>query len=190
MSDEKKPEDAGVFDAPPRDDEVDQDIAANPWVLRTRLTEQAYKARCALDGRKPDVGEWMDHIRLSEEELELLNDMIEDRRGSHYIDDFVAIAKFGRTKRDWLARFLDLKNGIPSHDRFNAVLATIKPAEFEKCLPGWITSTMTSLARRCGGIRPAKRGTVARSIVTTISVRCRTTCRIVLAGRICVQSGS
>ncbi len=105
-------------------------------------------------------------------------------------DDFVAIAKFGRTKRDWLARFLDLKNGIPSHDRFNAVLAAIKPAEFEKCLLGWITSTMTSLARRCGGIRPAKRGTVARSIVTTISVRCRTTCRIVLAGRICVRSGS
>ena len=28
-------------------------------------------------------------------------------------DDFVAIAKFGRTKRDWLARFLDLSSGIP-----------------------------------------------------------------------------
>ena len=54
-------------------------------------------------------------------------------------DDFVAIAKFGRTKRDWLARFLDLSNGIPSHDRFNAVLAAIKPGEFEKCLLSWIT---------------------------------------------------
>ena len=32
-------------------------------------------------------------------------------------DDFVAIAKFGRTKRKWLAKFLDLKSGIPSHDR-------------------------------------------------------------------------
>ena len=55
-------------------------------------------------------------------------------------DDFVAIAKFGRTKRKWLARFLDLKNGIPSHDRFNAILAAIKPAEFEKCLLSWITA--------------------------------------------------
>ncbi len=55
-------------------------------------------------------------------------------------DDFVAIAKFGRTKRDWLARFLDLKSGIPSHDRFNAILAAIKPAEFEKCLLSWITA--------------------------------------------------
>ena len=55
-------------------------------------------------------------------------------------DDFVAIAEFGRKKRDWLARFLDLRNGIPSHDRFNAILAAIKPAEFEKCLLSWITA--------------------------------------------------
>jgi len=55
-------------------------------------------------------------------------------------DDFVAIAKFGRAKRKWLSRFLDLTNGIPSHDRFNAVLAAIKPAEFEACLLSWITA--------------------------------------------------
>ncbi len=55
-------------------------------------------------------------------------------------DDFVAIAKFGNTKRDWFARFLDLTNGIPSHDRFNAIFAAINPAEFEKCLLNWITS--------------------------------------------------
>ena len=55
-------------------------------------------------------------------------------------DDFVAIAKFGRTKRKWLAKFLDLKSGIPSHDRFNAILAAIIPAEFEKCLLSWITA--------------------------------------------------
>jgi predicted transposase YbfD/YdcC len=55
-------------------------------------------------------------------------------------DDFVAIAEFGKMKRDWLARFLDLRNGIPSHDRFNAILARIKPAEFEKCLLSWIAA--------------------------------------------------
>ena len=55
-------------------------------------------------------------------------------------DDFVAIAEFGRTKREWLARFLDLESGIPSHDRFNAIFAAIKPAEFEKCLLSWITA--------------------------------------------------
>lgn len=55
-------------------------------------------------------------------------------------DDFVAIAEFGRKKREWLAKFLDLENGIPSHDRFNAIFAAIKPAEFEKCLLSWITA--------------------------------------------------
>jgi predicted transposase YbfD/YdcC len=55
-------------------------------------------------------------------------------------DDFVAIARFGRTKRKWLSQFLDLRSGIPSHDRFNAVLAAIKPAEFEACLLSWITA--------------------------------------------------
>jgi predicted transposase YbfD/YdcC len=55
-------------------------------------------------------------------------------------DDFVAIAKFGRTKREWLARFLDLEAGVPSHDRFNAIFAAIKPAEFEKCFLSWITA--------------------------------------------------
>ena len=55
-------------------------------------------------------------------------------------DDFVSIAAWARHKRDWLARFLDLDSGIPSHDRFNAVLAAIRPAEFEKCLLNWITA--------------------------------------------------
>ena len=55
-------------------------------------------------------------------------------------DDFVAIAKFGRTNSNWFAKFLDLTNGIPSHDRFNPILAAINPAEFEKCLLCWITA--------------------------------------------------
>lgn len=55
-------------------------------------------------------------------------------------DDFVSIALWARTKKQWLAKFLDLSAGIPSHDRFNAVLAAIKPAEFEKCLLSWITA--------------------------------------------------
>ena len=55
-------------------------------------------------------------------------------------DDFVSIAEFGRKKRKWLAQFLDLRNGIPSHDRFNAILGAIKPAEFEACLLSWITA--------------------------------------------------
>jgi predicted transposase YbfD/YdcC len=55
-------------------------------------------------------------------------------------DDFVSIAHWAETKREWLANFLDMSAGVPSHDRFNAVLGAIKPAEFEKCLLSWITA--------------------------------------------------
>lgn len=55
-------------------------------------------------------------------------------------DDFVSIAEYGEKKRKWLAQFLDLSAGIPSHDRFNAILGALRPAEFEKCLLSWITS--------------------------------------------------
>lgn len=55
-------------------------------------------------------------------------------------DDFVAIAKFARSKEDWLRQFLNLPHGVPSHDRFNAVIGMLKPAEFEKCLLSWVTS--------------------------------------------------
>lgn len=55
-------------------------------------------------------------------------------------DDFVSIALWARTKKKWLAKFMDLSAGIPSHDRFNAVLAAIKPTEFQQCLLSWITA--------------------------------------------------
>ena len=54
-------------------------------------------------------------------------------------DDFVAIADWARQKQDWLAEFLDLSSGIPSHDRFNAVFRALKPEPFERCLVAWIT---------------------------------------------------
>ena len=55
-------------------------------------------------------------------------------------DDFVSIAAYGREKKHWLARFLDLSAGIPSHDCFNRVLGALRPAEFEKCLLSWTTA--------------------------------------------------
>lgn len=54
-------------------------------------------------------------------------------------DEFTAIAQFGQARKDWFAKFLDLSAGIPSHDRFNAILGALRPAEFERCLLKWIT---------------------------------------------------
>ncbi len=55
-------------------------------------------------------------------------------------DDYVAIANFGRKRRQWLWKFLDLSSGIPSHDRFNAVLGGLHPGEFERRLVRWTTA--------------------------------------------------
>jgi len=55
-------------------------------------------------------------------------------------DDFVAIADWAEDKKEWLSQFLDMSTGVPSHDRFNAILGALKPAEFEKCLLSWITA--------------------------------------------------
>ncbi len=42
-------------------------------------------------------------------------------------DDWVSIALYGRTKKDWFAQYLALPNGIPSHDTFNRVFSNIDP---------------------------------------------------------------
>lgn len=55
-------------------------------------------------------------------------------------DDFVAIAGWANAKKDWLGKFLDLSAGVPSHDRFNAVLGALNPNEFQQCLLSWITA--------------------------------------------------
>ncbi len=50
------------------------------------------------------------------------------------------IAEFGRTKADWLGSFLELPNGIPSHDTFNRVFQVLDPKQFERCFLSWTKS--------------------------------------------------
>ena len=53
-------------------------------------------------------------------------------------NSFAAIHEFGCDRRTWLARFLDLANGIPSEATFRRVLARLDPGAFEKGLLGWM----------------------------------------------------
>jgi len=55
-------------------------------------------------------------------------------------DDFVAIVAWARRHKDWLGQSLDLTNGIPSHDRFNAVFRRLVPEQFERCLLSWLSA--------------------------------------------------
>jgi len=58
-------------------------------------------------------------------------------------DGWVDIAEVGEAKHDWFKKFLELPNGIPSHDTFGRVLAALNPAQFKNCFLSWIKSIRT-----------------------------------------------
>ena len=55
-------------------------------------------------------------------------------------DSFVAIEEFGRAKEAWLRTFLDLRNGIPSHDTFGRVFAALDPNALGEAFRGWVAA--------------------------------------------------
>jgi predicted transposase YbfD/YdcC len=59
-------------------------------------------------------------------------------------ESYPEIAEFGEDKEDWLKTFLELSNGIPSHDTFRRVLQLLKPAELEQAFREWAAG-MTQL---------------------------------------------
>jgi len=54
-------------------------------------------------------------------------------------DSFVAIERYGRAKQSWLETFLELPNGIPSHDTFGRVMAMLSPEELEQRFLAWVS---------------------------------------------------
>jgi len=75
-------------------------------------------------------------------------------------NDWVAIANFGKAKIEWLSTFLELPNGIPSHDTFDRVFSMINPVQFQECFVSW----MKSVAQICEGqIVPIDGKTLRRS---------------------------
>lgn len=86
-----------------------------------------------------------------------------DRTRLHDLLDIVAIAicavvagadswddieDFGKAKHDWLKTFLDLPNGIPSHDTFRRVFERLDPGEFQKGFLGWIEALHEATERQ------------------------------------------
>lgn len=55
-------------------------------------------------------------------------------------DTWVDIETYGRAKYLWLKEFLELPNGIPSHDTFSRVFARLNPEQFQQCFINWIKS--------------------------------------------------
>lgn len=57
-------------------------------------------------------------------------------------EDWEEIELICNEKIDWFKKFLELPNGIPSHDTFARVFARISPIEFEDCFVSWISSVI------------------------------------------------
>lgn len=53
-------------------------------------------------------------------------------------DTFTEIEDYAIAKYDWFKNFLELPNGIPSHDTFGRVFSLLNPEEFQSCFQQWI----------------------------------------------------
>jgi predicted transposase YbfD/YdcC len=60
-------------------------------------------------------------------------------------NSWVDVEKFGIAKRAWFERFLELPEGIASHDTLGRVFARLDTAEFLLCLQNWLRSLGLSL---------------------------------------------
>lgn len=56
------------------------------------------------------------------------------------VDTWADVERFARMKENWFRRFLDLENGIPSHDTFGRVFALLDTEEFYVCIQQWVES--------------------------------------------------
>lgn len=55
-------------------------------------------------------------------------------------DNWVDVAFFGRCKEAWFRQWLELPNGIPSHDTFGRVFAMLDAEQFAGCLGRWMAA--------------------------------------------------
>jgi predicted transposase YbfD/YdcC len=101
-------------------------------------------------------------------------------------DDWVAVERFGNAKLDWLRRFLELPNGIPSHDTFGRLFARLDPAQFEGCFRDWVAAVSARLpgqvaidGKSLKGSRDGAAGVKALHLVSAWAAEARLTLGLV-----------
>jgi predicted transposase YbfD/YdcC len=58
---------------------------------------------------------------------------------------------WAQNHEDWLATFLKLPHGIPTHDTFDRIFASIDPLAFERCFMTW-TATLVASGKKLIGV--------------------------------------
>ncbi len=67
-------------------------------------------------------------------------------------DDFVALETFGRKKEAFFRRFLELPEGIPSHDTFRRVFQAVCPQALQRCLIQWLQGVRQAAPAAAGKV--------------------------------------
>ncbi|WP_058513685.1 ISAs1 family transposase [Legionella santicrucis] len=49
-----------------------------------------------------------------------------------------AMEVFAKSRKRWLSQFIDLSEGVPSHQTLGRVFSLIEPLEFERCIREWV----------------------------------------------------
>ena len=60
--------------------------------------------------------------------------------------DWEQVAEFGRARMEALRGYLELRNGIPSHDTLRRVMGMIDPKALEACYHAWVRSILPSIS--------------------------------------------
>jgi len=91
--------------------------------------------------------------------FESLSDPRQTRNRKHLLVDVIVIAvcgilcgcegptgihRWAANRKDWLATFLPLPQGVPSRDCIRRVLMALQPEAFQKCFQEWLASALTT----------------------------------------------
>jgi predicted transposase YbfD/YdcC len=87
-------------------------------------------------------------------------------------ESFDDMEEFGQAKFDWFKTFLELPNGIPSHDTFNRVFAALDPKAFLDCFLNWTQSLREAISQEIVALdgkalrRALRKGQAAKYVVS------------------------
>lgn len=109
------------------------------------------------------------------------------------VEDFVGIEAWANERIDWLRRFLQLENGVPSHDTLGRLFGLLDRRAVEKSFRAWVSSVLPALAPGTvvaidgkASRRSRKKGLPALHLVSAFA----TEARLVLGQEACAEKSN